>query len=388
MGSGNKGCEALVQSTTSLLREQFEKTDIGLYSQRPNEDQNSPYAFVNAIYPAQKDVALSLTDRIQLKLLKSKSEYDADMVYYSKTIPQIPHEADRIFLSVGGDTYCYGENRFMYAFNAQLKKQNQKTILWGCSLDESSFSAHNAADLRTYDAIFARESGTYTLLQEKGFHTNVFLHPDPAFTLEPEYLLLPDGFSEGNTIGINASPLVFRYENDAKCGVGRRSYERLIEWILHETDQTVMLVPHVFWDFSDDRGVLSTLVQPYLDTGRVILLDQEYSAAQLKGFIARCRAFVGARTHATIAAYSSLVPTLVLGYSVKSVNIAIDLFGTTDGYVVPINRLQNENGLAEAFSAMLGREKVYRMHLEQRVPEYIDRARLSAETLANFLETI
>ena len=199
---------------------------------------------------------------------------------------------------------------------------------------------------------------------------------------------MPDGFSEGNTIGINASPLVFHYENNAKSGVGRRSYERLIEWILHETDQSVLLVPHVFWDFSDDRKVLRSFVQPYLDTGRVILLDQEYSAAQLKGFIARCRAFVGARTHATIAAYSSLVPTLVLGYSVKSVNIAIDLFGTTDGYVVPIDRLHNENGLAEAFSAMFSRENNYRMHLEQRVPEYIDRARLGAETLANFLETI
>jgi len=117
------------------------------------------------------------------------------------------------------------------------------------------------------------------------------------------------------------------------------------------------------------------------------LLQEMYSAAQLKGFIARCRAFIGARTHATIAAYSSLVPTLVLGYSVKSVNIALDLFGTTDGFVVPIDRLNDENGLANAFVSMFEREEIHRMHLANHVPEYIERAKLSAETLVNFLET-
>ena len=76
----------------------------------------------------------------------------------------------------------------------------------------------------------------------------------------------------------------------------------------------------------------------------------------------------------------------MLGYSVKSVNIAIDLFGTTDGYVVPIDRLQDEKGLAAAFSSMLAREKLHRIELSERVPEYIRRAELSVETLANFLD--
>ena len=57
-----------------------------------------------------------------------------------------------------------------------------------------------------------------------------------------------------------------------------------------------------------------------------MILD-EHNCMEMKGFIARCRFFVGARTHATIAAYSSCVPTLVVGYSVKAGGLQRDLLG-------------------------------------------------------------
>ena len=387
-GSGNKGCEALVDSTSALLQRRFSQTDVCLYSMHAQEDLQSEYPFVADIRQLDTPAALSLPDRVKLKLLQKKSQYEADRFFFMRQIPDFSNDRERVFLSIGGDTYCYGENRLMYAVNERLKKQGIKTILWGCSLDESSFTPDNAADLRTYDAIFARETGTYTLLREKGFDKNIYLHPDPAFTLRTQFLPLPDGFRAGNTIGINASPLVFRYEHDAHRGVGMRSYEALIEWILHETDQSVLLIPHVFWSFSDDRTVLRALYEKYKQTGRVLMLDSVYSAPQLKGFIARCRMFIGARTHSTIAAYSSLVPTLVLGYSVKSVNIAIDLFGKTDGFVVPVDQLENENGLAEAFASMFAREQLHRAVLSERVPRYIRDAERATETLDNFLQTL
>ena len=65
----------------------------------------------------------------------------------------------------------------------------------------------------------------------------------------------------------------------------------------------------------------------FIDTNRVILLPNNLTAIQYKGYIARMRFFIGARTHATIAAYSNCVPTMVLGYSIKSRGIAKDLFG-------------------------------------------------------------
>lgn len=70
---------------------------------------------------------------------------------------------------------------------------------------------------------------------------------------------------------------------------------------------------------------------------------------ELKGFISRCRLFVGARTHATIAAYSTCVPTLVAGYSVKARGIAKDLFGSEENYVLPVQSLKNKDDLVKGF---------------------------------------
>lgn len=45
---------------------------------------------------------------------------------------------------------------------------------------------------------------------------------------------------------------------------------------------------------------------------------EDAPCGDLKGYISRCRFLVAARTHASIAAYSTGVPALVAGYSVKA----------------------------------------------------------------------
>ena len=102
---------------------------------------------------------------------------------------------------------------------------------------------------------------------------------------------------------------------------------------------------------------------------------------ELKGYIARCRFFVGARTHATIAAYSSCVPTLVLGYSVKSRGIAIDLFGTDDHYVLPVQSLDNSIELSQYFEWIMNHESEIRARLKTVMPSYISNAYLGKEII-------
>ena len=89
----------------------------------------------------------------------------------------------------------------------------------------------------------------------------------------------------------------------------------------------VALIPHVVWSHNDDRKPLSQLYEMFKDTGRVVMIE-DHNAEELKGYIARCRLMVVARTHASIAAYSTQVPTLVVGYSVKARGIAKDIFGS------------------------------------------------------------
>jgi polysaccharide pyruvyl transferase WcaK-like protein len=109
---------------------------------------------------------------------------------------------------------------------------------------------------------------------------------------------------------------------------------------------------------------------------------------QLKGFISRCRFFIGARTHATIAAYSTCVPTLVMGYSTKSRGIATDLFGTDDHYVLPVQELTAPEALTDAFRWIMEREQEIRSRLEAVMPEYITRAKGVKENVEAALKKV
>lgn len=94
---------------------------------------------------------------------------------------------------------------------------------------------------------------------------------------------------------------------------------------------------------------------------------------EIKGVIARCRFLVCARTHASIAAYSSCVPTLVVGYSVKARGIAQDLFQTDQNYVIPVQSFKEKTDLSNAFIWLLSHEDKIRSHLTNIMPNYQSR---------------
>ena len=108
---------------------------------------------------------------------------------------------------------------------------------------------------------------------------------------------------------------------------------------------------------------------------------EDHNAPELKYIISKCRLFVGARTHATIAAYSSAVPTLVVGYSVKARGIARDLFGTEENYVLPVQDLDKPKQLTEAFKWLEENEDSIRTHLEEFLPEYLKSAQKAVDAI-------
>jgi len=61
--------------------------------------------------------------------------------------------------------------------------------------------------------------------------------------------------------------------------------------------------------------------------GEINLIPPEYNAAETKWIISHLSLLAGARTHATIAALSSCIPTLSFAYSIKAQGINRDIFG-------------------------------------------------------------
>ena len=61
-----------------------------------------------------------------------------------------------ICLSVGGDNYCYNGQETLGDLNRLMLKKGARTVLWGCSVDESMVNENIKNDLKSYSLIIAR----------------------------------------------------------------------------------------------------------------------------------------------------------------------------------------------------------------------------------------
>jgi polysaccharide pyruvyl transferase WcaK-like protein len=90
--------------------------------------------------------------------------------------------------------------------------------------------------------------------------------------------------------------------------------------------------------------------------------------------------FIGARTHAVISAYAMCVPTIALGYSIKSRGIAKDL-GLDEALVVNSKNFI-KGSLLQSFNYLKEHENEIRQHLSEIMPVYKQRTYLIREHLA------
>ena len=356
-GSGNHGCEAIVRSTAKLLG-----NDLTLFTSNIEEDRKNGVENVCRLDVAEKPIRSGslgyLSAFFRSRILGQKDAFDRLVFQH---IVEAAKEAGYV-LGIGGDNYCYGTPEFIYLVNRMIDEVGVRRILWGASVEPSAVDERMLNDLRGYESL------TYEALIAKGVK-QTFLLPDPAFVLDKKNLPLPDGFVEGNTVGINVSPMIIGYEKNQ--GMALQNYVNLLKYIINETDMQVALIPHVVWSHNDDRKPLMQLYEMFKETSRVVMIE-DHNAEELKGYISRCRFMVVARTHASIAAYSTQVPTLVVGYSVKARGIAKDIFGTEENYVIPVQSLQTKDDLTKGFKWVVQHEDYIKAHYVKMLPEYME----------------
>lgn len=365
-GSHNRGCEAIVKSTADIWAELG--IDTVLATHDPVYDKKLGIEEFKRVieYVEFRNHrflrAFSLfLDRI------CKLQYLANCIRQKDVFKTINNS---IALNVGGDTYCYDVlPKVSINLNKYCSKHDIPCILWACSIESDKLSNPIIRDdMDRYSLIMPRESRTYNNLLKAGIpESKVYKMADPAFTLKAEYTDLPKGFLEDNTVGINLSPLVMEWSDNSDLVF--RNYCQTIQYILSSTDMHICLIPHVY--MADDYDLIphKAIYDRFKDSGRISMItDNSLGCKKLKWIISKCRFLITARTHASIAAYSSYVPTLVMGYSIKSKGIAEDLFGTYKNYVVPTSDLKIQNQLTDAFSYIIKNEKAIKEILMEKVP--------------------
>lgn len=357
-GSKNHGCEAIVRGTMNIIGNSDSDARFVLSSEDAESDAKIADIEVRKAETRELNKIERLIAAVDLKINHSET-YALEKMY--SPITESAGDCD-ICLSIGGDTYCYGDNHGVQVLTSELKKTGKKVVLWGASLGEEDLTAEKLESLRDFDAIFAREPLTYELLVRKQANGNIKLFSDPAFCMERNEVEELEGFEKMNTLGLNLSPLVA-----AKNPKIKEIAEDFISFLFENTTMKVLLVPHVVETGNNDYEYMKPIYDKFADTGRIAILPPTLEARDYKGYIARTRFFIGARTHATIAAYSSGVPTIVLGYSVKARGIAADVFGE-EKYVLNSAELESFKPLRNEFAKLLANENEICGELKRSIP--------------------
>lgn len=378
-GSYNHGCEAIVRSTLLILKDTGAK--VRLYSNSTASDRE--FGLDKLVELRESRRPFHIKNPVDCFAMAARKFFKWDSLYLKRFFVGFMDDVkDSVCISIGGDMYCYGRLPWLYYTHRLLQKNRNKTVLWGCSVDKDSFFPEAKEDLLRYDLILTRESISYELFRKNGI-PNVELFPDPAFLLEPEETAAPFPFNGKNTVAVNISPLITQYKGTSPLD---ENIDGLFRHLLKDTAYDILLVPHVNGNTlaEDDYTFLKERMEGY-HSKRIQILPPSYNCRQLKYFISQCRFLVTARTHASIAAYSTGVPTLVLGYSTKSRGIARDLFGTEEHYVLPVKELTRPEEMADAFDWIAGHEEEIRRRLNEVIPGVRQRAAAASGKIEELL---
>ena len=384
-GSYNHGCEALATTVAAEITRVLPESEVYLCSHDASEDREFDIPNVHAIVENKRWLRrwtfpwlFYQVDKrtLNCKALQEKIEIDKPCINLAKDMD--------VCVAIGGDNYCYNKGKLYWPTERVIKKMGKRMMLWGCSVEPNELPGELAEHLSLFDAITVRESISYEAFVKCGLGDKAHLVADPAFLLEPEKVDFPKGWREGQMVGINLSPMILNYTENREKVV--ESVYALVDYILGNTEMNIVLVPHVRLPVTDDMDTLRPIFERYENTGRVLLLDDySLSCRQLKGYISACRFFIGARTHSIIAAYSTCVPALALGYSVKAKGIARDIFGTEEKLVLPVQTFDDPAATVRGFEYLVEHEDEIKERLVSIMPAYKENAKKSAEAFEKLI---
>lgn len=240
---------------------------------------------------------------------------------YRKTV----NESDIVFDFTGGDSFSdiYGKKRFYKASMMKMIAIKSKAIF---VLGPQTYGPFNGRMVRYWakkiirksDYVFSRDeiSAEYlkTMVEKK-----IIVTTDVAMALPYEKKKIE---TEKIKVGFNPSGLLWDGGYSfAKINL-KTDYQKYCRAVLEKITQNesmqVYLIPHVgFRDGSGGENDFFVCRKLHEEFPNTVVMDQILSPMDAKSIISSMDIFIGARMHATIAAFSSGVATIPFSYSRK-----------------------------------------------------------------------
>ena len=392
----NRGCEAITRGTVKILRNYFPDPSFLCvsFAQNTNFGQQINNEYDDAITHKKMNTdqyfkKRSLLQRIIFKFDTRRQKY----LLCKEMLPYLDEAA--AVLSVGGDNYSldYGIPRMFTDLDDVVLEKKKPLILWGASVGPfdtmPAYERYMCDHLKKIPGIFARESTTVDYLEKNNITDNVCKVADPAFLMDPaephdegRRLTIDEG-----AIGLNLSPLMAKYVTGGDEQRWTQIASSIIHAIAKKTSRTIYLIPHVTTPVMNDFTFLKTVwgMAESRMKNEIRLIPPDYNAAETKWIISHLSLFAGARTHSTIAALSSNIPTLSFAYSIKARGINRDIFGQ-EKYCLEPDQLTPEI-VTSTIESMLATENQIKNVLMEKIPAVQKNAMTAGQYLKDLLGT-
>lgn len=326
--NGNRGVGALAYSTIYLLNKiakqencEFELTTINYtydkFVFKIENDTINTNSILSVSLFSFKDIIKLLTNPRLLKSLKAYFDFD-------------------FILCMGeGDSFSdiYGKARFD-KINSQHKIARLLNIKYALlpqtigPFKDNRIKEKAKLSIEKAKLVFARDFKSIEYVKNITKPVKIFEAIDVAFFMPYEKQNFQD---ESIHVGINISSLLWHggYTKNNQFGLKvnyRELIHNIIEYFLNIQNVKIHIVPHVVHDRShieNDYEVSFDLVNKY-DNDKIMLAPFFLTPIIAKNYISGLDFFIGARMHATIAAFSSGVPVFPLAYSRKFNGLFID----------------------------------------------------------------
>jgi colanic acid/amylovoran biosynthesis protein len=406
LGNGsysNRGCEAIVRGTAAILRREFglcRFSSVYMDGEKQNFDKLHETDAGIAHFPIfrsetsweKRRFSPAWFSRQIRRLLPGRPS--ASIPTYQQIEQILQENPSRATFLLGGDLATPGAGgspQAAFKLLAIAREQKSPVIFWGASIGpfsgDAEYEQWMVEQLASINLVCARETNTYQYLQSLGLRDNLRLVADPAFFLQPEPFPLPEPLAallQEPCIGLNFSPLVGK--NYASMEEWKARVRSTLELVAYQYSSSILLIPHVWKRNNNDCEFMQSVLAGMNPERRkdLFLVDRPMNAAQTKWLIGQMQLFGGTRMHATLAAVSSGIPTLFMGYSSKSEGVARDTYDTLDWFI-DANSLVPED-VASKIMAMHDQLSGLRAQVQQRSVLFQTRALQAAREVRNILK--
>ena len=371
----NKGCQALIYTTTEILKGAFPEASFTVFSWEPEYDEQH---FDNDSIGCGFDL-----HRFQVGEFSRRNRFWFFLNYY------LGIETDRILwvkpsfyeaiktcdllVVSGGDVLAdYGDESIKHCFFPVAVAIALKKPVYVFAQSISQYKSEEMLKFARYylnkiSLITVRERLSFDYLKNIGIKAPLHLTADPAFTLMPcndtrlneivQAENLPD--TNSTMIGISVSETATRWSESSHEDFAK-IMAKVCDQLINKYKAKIVFVPHVSYPndpANDDRVVGRAIRSLMVNKQNAFLIEGDYSCEELKAVIGKCALFIGARTHATIAAASMLVPTIAIAYSIKAFGIMEDILDK-EKCVCDIRSTSREELLSKAEYLMDNSENV------------------------------